>query len=119
MSAGSSTCVIELPSRTTAAPSAGDGAGVLGKRLEPQLSFERRLGDSPSATRPSFEQMEAGNFEASGGRVVKVAEKWNSPRINTWRLGAVFWSMMIMGANDAAYGVSISHPSNRRRVREC
>lgn len=119
MSAGSSTCVIELPSRTTAAPSAGDGAGVLGKRLEPQLSFERRLGDSPTATRPSFEQMEAGNFEASGGRVVKVAEKWNSPRINTWRLGAVFWSMMIMGANDAAYGVSIPHPLNCERVRGC
>lgn len=33
-------------------------------------------------------------------------EKWNSPRINMYRSFSTFWSFLVMGANDAAYGVS-------------
>ncbi|KAJ5414740.1 hypothetical protein N7509_001367 [Penicillium cosmopolitanum] len=33
-------------------------------------------------------------------------EKWNQPRINAYRSFATFWSFLVMGANDAAYGVS-------------
>ena len=33
-------------------------------------------------------------------------EKWNEPRINVSRTLATFWSFLVMGANDAAYGVS-------------
>jgi hypothetical protein len=33
-------------------------------------------------------------------------ERWNSPRLNLWRSGAAFWSFVVMGSNDAAYGVS-------------
>ena len=32
--------------------------------------------------------------------------RWNSPRINAYRTAATFWSFIIMGMNDAAYGVS-------------
>lgn len=35
-----------------------------------------------------------------------VLEKWNHPRINICRIFATFWSFLVMGANDAAYGVS-------------
>ena len=35
-------------------------------------------------------------------------EKWNSPRINAYRSFATFWSFLVMGANDAAYGVSVA-----------
>jgi hypothetical protein len=33
-------------------------------------------------------------------------EKWNEPRINAYRSFATFFSFLVMGANDAAYGVS-------------
>lgn len=33
-------------------------------------------------------------------------EKWNHPRINIYRSFSTFWSFLVMGANDAAYGVS-------------
>lgn len=34
-------------------------------------------------------------------------EKWNYPRHNIGRLMATFWSFVVSGANDAAYGVSL------------
>jgi len=32
-------------------------------------------------------------------------EKWNEPRINFWRVLATFYSFIVVGANDGAYGV--------------
>lgn len=32
-------------------------------------------------------------------------EKWNEPRTNVWRILATFYSFIIVGANDGAYGV--------------
>lgn len=37
---------------------------------------------------------------------VSALEKWNYPRHNIPRLMATFWSFVVSGANDAAYGVS-------------
>ena len=31
--------------------------------------------------------------------------RWNYPKINMYRTFATFWSFIVMGANDAAYGV--------------
>lgn len=36
-------------------------------------------------------------------------ERWNSPRINIYRLAATFWSFVVMGMNDAAYGAIIPY----------
>ncbi|RJE26881.1 Mfs transporter [Aspergillus sclerotialis] len=36
---------------------------------------------------------------------VSVVEKWNEPRSNIYRTFATFWSFLVMGANDAAYGL--------------
>ncbi|KIW11900.1 hypothetical protein PV08_09173 [Exophiala spinifera] len=36
-------------------------------------------------------------------------QKWNSPRINVWRCAGTFWSFMILGASDAAYGALIPY----------
>ena len=33
-------------------------------------------------------------------------ERWNTPTLNLWRTLAAFWSFVVMGSNDAAYGVS-------------
>ena len=38
------------------------------------------------------------------------APKWNYPRGNLYRTLAAFWSLFTMGANDAAYGVSLRLP---------
>lgn len=35
-------------------------------------------------------------------------EKWNQPRINIYRSFSTFWSFLVMGANDAAYGVCVA-----------
>lgn len=106
---GSSTSVIELPSRAAAHPSVANATGVLGRSQEPQATGESRLGAAEEASRRS---PGVGSFTASDGAVVEAAEKWNSPRINIFRLGATFWSLMIMGANDSAYGVSCSLPAD-------
>ena len=36
---------------------------------------------------------------------VSALERWNYPRHNIARLIATFWSFIVSGANDAAYGV--------------
>jgi fucose permease len=36
-------------------------------------------------------------------------QKWNYPRINMWRCFAAFYSFIILGANDAAYGALIPY----------
>ena len=108
MSAVSSTCVIELPSRAGLSSPTGNGAGASSdKPQEARPSGERRLAETRNPARSSAEQIEAGDFGPGDGPVVEAAEKWNEPRINVFRVGAAFWSLMIMGANDSAYGVSI------------
>ncbi|KKA25033.1 MFS transporter [Rasamsonia emersonii CBS 393.64] len=43
--------------------------------------------------------------EPPTGAVVHALEKWNAPSRNIPRTLATFWSFLIMGANDAAYGL--------------
>lgn len=52
--------------------------------------------------------------------VVSVVERWNHPKVNIFRTCAVLFAFMIMGANDAAYGVC--HPTcywAPRTLRSC
>lgn len=39
-----------------------------------------------------------------------VVERWNYPRSNIPKVGTCFWAFIVMGANDAAYGVSGALP---------
>lgn len=36
----------------------------------------------------------------------ELVQRWNYPKGNVPKIGACFWSFIVMGANDAAYGVS-------------
>lgn len=36
-------------------------------------------------------------------------ERWNAPRSNLYRTSAAFWSFIVMGSNDAAYGALIPY----------
>lgn len=38
----------------------------------------------------------------------RLPEKWNQPKIKAWRVLATFYSFIVVGANDGAYGVSSS-----------
>lgn len=44
--------------------------------------------------------------EPTTGSAAFAGEKWNNPKSNAYRLGAAFFSFLVLGANDAAYGVS-------------
>ncbi|KNG90674.1 MFS transporter [Aspergillus nomiae NRRL 13137] len=41
--------------------------------------------------------------------VFKKTERWNHPRSNIFKTAATFWSFLVMGANDAAYGPLIPY----------
>lgn len=41
-------------------------------------------------------------------RTTSALQRWNNPRGNMARLGACFWCFLVMGANDAAYGVCLT-----------
>lgn len=38
--------------------------------------------------------------------IAPESENWNTRKINAYRTIATFWSAIVMGANDGAYGVS-------------
>ena len=69
-----------------------------------------RLSDRPS--RDDDDPVE--NLPSPTTQAADKLERWNSPRTNLYRSGAAFWSFVVMGSNDAAYGalipyVSLSH----------
>jgi hypothetical protein len=37
---------------------------------------------------------------------IEAKQKWNSPRINMWRVLSCYFSFLIVGMNDGSYGVS-------------
>ena len=41
--------------------------------------------------------------------VVETKQRWNSPRINTYRLAAIFFAFIIFGMNDGSYGALIPY----------
>ncbi|TVY26956.1 Bypass of stop codon protein [Lachnellula hyalina] len=45
--------------------------------------------------------------ETPPSTAVEARQKWNSPRINMWRVFATFWSFFVMGMNDGSYGALI------------
>jgi len=49
-----------------------------------------------------------GNPSSPPPAAVEMVQRWNHPKSNVPKVGACFWSFVVMGANDAAYGVSSS-----------
>lgn len=39
----------------------------------------------------------------------EIPTQWNHPRINVYRTLSTFWSLFVMGMNDATYGVRYTH----------
>jgi len=55
---------------------------------------------------PSADGIDPPEFLPQPSTTVRVIERWNHPKINIQRTLATFFAFVIMGANDAAYGVS-------------
>lgn len=78
------------------------------KQPNPVLSsVGRRLGSHDEDQHQH--QANAADDEAIPPRAAAVVEKWNEPIGNVFRVGAVFFSLFVSGANDAAYGALIPY----------
>lgn len=49
--------------------------------------------------------------------IVETKQRWNSPRINTYRLAATFFAFIGFGMNDGSYGALIPYVSNEPSSR--
>ncbi|OJD34448.1 major facilitator superfamily [Diplodia corticola] len=84
-----------------------------------QSDHTTELQPLPAAT-PKSESVRDGGDAASSSRdstspldiAMPVVEKWNSNPTNTCRLLATFWAFMVMGGNDAAYGLETYYGLN-------
>ena len=47
-----------------------------------------------------------------GFEVVETKQRWNDPRINTYRLASIFFAFITFGMNDGSYGALIPYVSN-------
>lgn len=102
---GSSTAVMELqPAYMSPLPSGNNKSSI------------PEAGDSPAyhsaSTRrgSSDEEKQAVDDSAPPTPLMaaEVKERWNYPRSNIPKVSACFYSFIVMGANDAAYGVSFT-----------
>ncbi|KIW97826.1 uncharacterized protein Z519_01410 [Cladophialophora bantiana CBS 173.52] len=80
---GGSTVVLEMPSRS-------------------------HQGKESSKDLPVYEDISAGALPAPSTATPQL-QKWNSPRINMWRCLGTFYSFVVLGANDGAYGALIPY----------
>lgn len=62
----------------------------------------------PLTDRNSPEHVSTEISEQEPQHVFQQVESWNYPRANVWKTLATFWSFLVMGMNDSAYGVSVS-----------
>ncbi len=61
-----------------------------------------------SANEPSSTSRPASVFSGTG-HAVSRKERWNNPKINTWRLAAIFYAFIVFGMNDASYGALVPY----------
>lgn len=91
--------------------------------LQPSLQHEKAQGKDTYTA--SVEQgpkqsenlriQDASETHQSPASPVQRQERWNHPRTNIARISVCFYGFVIMGANDAAYGVR-SQPSLSRQL---
>ena len=49
--------------------------------------------------------------------VVETKQRWNSPRINTYRLASIFFAFIGFGMNDGSYGALIPYVGSQSSSR--
>lgn len=86
---------------TYTATAAGSSTAVLEMHdiQAPRSKLETQLPESESSPRE--------DPNSRPPTATEVAQRWNYPKSNVPKVAACFWSFVVMGANDAAYGVSL------------
>jgi hypothetical protein len=100
----SSTCVVEQPIQLqdlSSHPQRPQDAKVATSHTGPRLSDRASHDDDDPVE----------NLPSPTTQAAEKLERWNSPRTNLYRSGAAFWSFVVMGSNDAAYGALIPYVS--------
>jgi hypothetical protein len=99
LSGGSATCVVELDEIRK--------PQQLPATKEPSLNINRRLSRVESQnSRTIHDKYDADGTLPSPTTATEELQKWNYPKKNMLRTFAAFWGFIVMGANDAAVGVS-------------
>ncbi|KAL8721523.1 MAG: hypothetical protein Q9225_001822 [Loekoesia sp. 1 TL-2023] len=62
------------------------------------------LEDRSSSVQPNLE-----TFGPTSGTVANAFERWDYPRINTYRLAAIFFAFLNFGMNDGSYGALVPY----------
>ncbi|KAI4152892.1 MAG: hypothetical protein LQ341_000609 [Variospora aurantia] len=63
----------------------------------------------PLRNRSNQNQVTFGDFEEDTGAAVDVLQRWNYPRINIYRLAAIFFAFLNFGMNDGSYGALVPY----------
>ncbi|KAF2279498.1 MFS general substrate transporter [Westerdykella ornata] len=103
---GSSTCIIEpVELQDVSGHIQQPAAAKVSGPLSPLQTLETRK--SHEAVPKNDDPVE--HLPSPTTAVAHKTEKWNTPRVNLWRTLAAFWSFVVMGSNDAAYGALIPY----------
>lgn len=96
-----------LPPRTLEPVSLPAPKPIALMEMAPGPSTSRRHGSDDN----SNEATQAGHDDGPPLHTAPVhaLEKWNDPKGNVFRIAAVYWSLFVSGANDAAYGALIPY----------
>jgi hypothetical protein len=102
---GSSTCVISPPIELQSIPSQPakpQNTKIPGSQTSIRLSDTKGIRDDDSPV----------DLPSPTTHPAVKAEQWNHPRSNFFKTCAAFWSFVVMGSNDAAYGALIPYVSS-------
>jgi hypothetical protein len=106
---GASTCVLQQPiqlQEITHHLERPKEAKVTGSQTSFRLSETKGVQDDDSPV----------DLPSPTTHAAAKLERWNHPRSNLFKTMAAFWSFVVMGANDAAYGALIPYVS---RLVDC
>ena len=95
---GSSTCVVEPPIELQ------DVSSYLQRPQDAKTAPSLKISDKKSQNDDPVESLPSPTTQAA-----EKLERWNQSRTNVYRTFAAFWSFVVMGSNDAAYGALIPY----------
>ncbi|KAF3047878.1 hypothetical protein E8E11_008015 [Didymella keratinophila] len=95
---GSSTCVLEPPIELQ------DVSSYLQRPQDAKTAPSLKISDRKSQNDDPVESLPSPTTQ-----VAEKLERWNQSRTNVYRTFAAFWSFVVMGSNDAAYGALIPY----------
>lgn len=95
---GASTCVVEQPIELQ------DVSSYLQKPQDAKTAPSLKISDRASQDDDPVETLPSPTIQAA-----EKLERWNQSGTNLYRTFAAFWSFIVMGSNDAAYGALIPY----------